>query len=162
MLYTEPRIKREAAMFRPSKFGRRALGALLIALAACAPASAQTPTFSIEGVVSDEQQAVLPGVSVTVTNTSTGLTRTVITDAGGRYVVPSMPTEGQYRIQVELTGFAHAVRDALVFNAGQRALINFTMRLSTMQETITVAGDAPIVQTTTSEVSSTVDRRQFE
>src|SRR4051812_28530472 len=148
-------------MFRPSKFWRRALGALLLALLAYAPASAQTPTFSIEGVVSDEQQAVLPGVSVTVTNTSTGLSRAVITDAGGRYVVPSMPTEGRYRIQVELTGFANAVREGLVFNAGQRALINFTLRLSTMQETITVSGDAPIVQTTTSEVSSTIDRQQF-
>src|SRR3954470_11239349 len=162
MLYTEPRIKREAAMFRPSKFGRRALGALLIALAAFAPASAQTPTFSIEGVVSDEQQAVLPGVSVTVINTSTGLTRTVVTDTGGRYVIPSMPTEGRYRIQAELTGFANAVRDGLAFNAGQHALLNFTLRLSAVQETITVAGDAPIVQTTSSEVSSTIDRQQFE
>ena len=149
-------------MFSPWKFWKGGFAALLFAIAACAPASAQTPTFSIEGVVSDEQQAVLPGVSVTATNTSTGLTRTVITDTGGRYVIPSMPTEGRYRIQVELTGFANAVRDGLVFNAGQRALINFTMRLSTVQETITVAGDAPIVQTTTSEVSSTVDRQQFE
>src|SRR6185503_14651733 len=131
------RINGRLSMFNPWKFWRRGFAALLIALAACAAASAQTPTFSIEGVVSDEQQAVLPGVSVTVTNASTGLTRTVITDTGGRYVVPSMPTEGRYRIQVELTGFANAVRDGLVFNAGQRALINFTMQLSTVQETIT-------------------------
>src|SRR3954468_7129750 len=93
-------INGRLSMFSPWKFWIHGFVALLIALAAYAPASAQTPTFSIEGVVSDEQQAVLPGVSVTVTNTSTGLTRAVITDTGGRYVIPSMPTEGRYRIQV--------------------------------------------------------------
>ena len=65
-------------------------------------------------------------------------------------------------MQVELTGFATAVREDIVFNAGQRALINFSLRLSTVQETITVAGDTPIVQTTSSEVSSTIDRQAFE
>ena len=120
----------------------------------CTTAFAQTPTFSLEGVVSDAQQAVLPGATVTITNTATGLTRAVVTDAGGRYVIASMPTEGRYRVQVELTGFANAVREDIVFNAGQRALINFSLQLSTVQETITVAGDAPIVQTTSSEVST--------
>ena len=85
---------------------RRGFAALLIAIGAHATAAAQTPTFSLEGVVSDEQQAVLPGVTVTITNTSTGLTRAVVTDTGGRYVIASMPTEGRYRVQVELTGFA--------------------------------------------------------
>ena len=47
---------------------------------------------------------MLPGATVTITNTATGLTRAVVTDAGGRYVVTSMPTEGRYRVQVELPG----------------------------------------------------------
>jgi len=141
---------------------RRGLAALLITLGAHAAAFAQTPTFSLEGVVSDAQQAVLPGATVTITNTATGLTRAVVTDAGGRYVITSMPTEGRFRVQVELTGFATAVREDIVFSAGQRALINFSLRLSTVQETITVAGDTPIVQTTSSEVSSTIDRQAFE
>ena len=123
---------------------------------------AQSPTFALEGVVSDAQQAVLPGVSVTVQNVSTGLSRGAITDSGGRFVITAMPTEGRYRVQVDLTGFATEVRDNLTFNAGQRAVINFSLRLSTVQETITVAGDAPVVQTTSSEVSSTIDRNAFE
>ena len=110
------------------KYWKRGFAALLIALGAHATAFAQTPTFSLEGVVTDAQQAVLPGVTVTITNTATGLTRTVTTDTGGRYVVTSMPTEGRYRVQVELTGFANAVREDLVFNAGQRALINFSLQ----------------------------------
>ena len=67
--------------------------------------------------------------------------------------------KGGTALQVELTGFATAVREDIVFSAGQRALINFALKLSTVQETITVAGDTPIVQTTSSEVSSTIDRQ---
>jgi outer membrane receptor protein involved in Fe transport len=138
------------------------LAALVTVLIAFAPAFAQTPTFSVEGVISDAQQAVLPGATVTITNIATGLVRATTTDAGGRYVFTAMPTEGRHRIQVELAGFATAVREDIVFNAGQRAAINFALRLSTVQETITVAGDTPIVQTTSSEVSSRIDRQAFE
>jgi hypothetical protein len=137
-----------------------AFAALLVTLSV--PTAAQTPTFSVEGVVTDAQQAVLPGATVTVRNVATGLVRDAVTDGGGRYVFTSLPVEGRYEIAVELTGFSTQVRTNLVFNAGQRAVINVQLSLSTVQETITVAGDSPIVQTTTSEVTSTIDRTQFE
>src|SRR3982751_2443679 len=108
---------------------RHGFAVLLIALVAHASAFAQTPTFAVEGVVSDAQQAVLPGATVTITNTATGLTRSTVTDNGGRYVFTAMPTEGKHRLQVELAGFATAVREDIVFNAGQRPLINFALRL---------------------------------
>ncbi len=136
--------------------------ALCISLLVSTSSLAQTPTFALEGVVTDAQQAVLPGVTVTVHNTATGLTRVVVTGDGGRFVVRALPPEGQYRVQVELTGFATEVRQGLRFNAGQNVLLNFSMKLSTVQETITVAGDAPIVQSTSSEVASTIDRQAFE
>jgi hypothetical protein len=138
--------------------------ALLALLLPCASpiAFAQNPTFAVEGVVEDAQQAVLPGATVTVQNVSTGLNRTATTDEGGRFVIRALPPEGRYRIQVELPGFATEVRENLTFNAGQNAVINFSLKLSTVQETITVAGDAPIVQTTSAEVSSTIDQRAFE
>lgn len=123
---------------------------------------AQNPTFALEGVVVDAQQAVLPGVTVTVQNISTGLTRTATTDNGGRFVVRALPPEGQYRVQVELPGFATEVREGLKFNAGQNVVLNFSLKLSSVQETITVAGDSPMVQTTSSEVTSTIDRTAFE
>src|SRR4029453_3898984 len=110
------------------KYWRHGFAALLIVLGAHARAFAQTPTFSVEGVVSDAQQAVLPGATVTITNSATGLTRATTTDAGGRCVFASMPTEGRYHLQVELTGFATAVREDIIFNAGQRALINFSLK----------------------------------
>jgi hypothetical protein len=125
-------------------------------------AFAQNPTFALEGLVMDAQQAVLPGATVTAQNTSTGLTRTATTDEGGRFVIRALPPEGRYSVKVELSGFATEVRENLAFNAGQNVVLNFSLKLSSVQETITVAGDAPIVQTTSSEVSSTIDRTAFE
>jgi Carboxypeptidase regulatory-like domain/TonB dependent receptor len=142
---------------------RYAIGVLLVLLVGTSRAAfAQTPTFNLEGVVSDAQQAVLPGATVTVQNIATGLTRTVTTDAGGRWVVRALPPEGRYKVQVDMQGFATEVRDNLQFNAGQNGVLNFSLRLSSVQETITVAGNAPIVQTTSSEVSSTIDQTSFE
>lgn len=136
---------------------------LLVAILAIPAAGrAQTPTFSVEGVVSDAQQAVLPGVAVSLRNVATGLVRSATTDEAGRYVFTNLPIEGRYELQTELPGFATQLRNNLTFNAGQRAVINVTMQLSTVQETVTVAGDSPIVQTTSSEVSTTIDRTQFE
>src|SRR5438552_10448239 len=122
----------------------------VLAIAECLTASgvlAQKPTFDIEGVVTDAQQAVLPGGTVTLQNTATGLVRTVVTDESGRYVITALPPEGQYSIKVEVPGFATEVRSALVFNAGQRPVINFTLKLSSVQETVTVAGATPLVDT---------------
>ena len=125
-------------------------------------ALAQTPTFNIEGVVTDAQEAVLPGATVTIQNTATGLTRSVTSDESGRFVVRGLPPEGRYRVSVEIPGFATEVREGLAGNAGQNIVLNFTLKLSSVQETITVAGDAPIVQTTSSEVSSTIDQVAFQ
>ena len=140
------------------------LAVLVAGVGALTPshAGAQTPTFTVEGVITDEQQAVLPGATVTIHNVATNLSRTATTDAEGRYVFSALPPEGRYEITVELTGFSTQLRNNLTFNAGQRAVINVPMKLSNIQETITVAGESPLVQITSSEVSSTIDRRAFE
>jgi outer membrane receptor protein involved in Fe transport len=138
------------------------LAVLFVAFVAERPALAQKPTFEIEGVVFDAQQAVLPGVTLTVQNVSTGLSRTATTDEGGRYVFAALPPEGTYKIQVEIPGFASEIRSGLTFNAGQRAVLNFTLKLSNVQETVTVAGESPMVQTTSAEVTQTIDHNAFE
>jgi len=140
--------------------GRRVLILVGIAVALAAPAAAQKPTFDIEGVVSDAQQGVLPGATVTLRNVATGLAREITTDANGRYVFASLPP-GQYVLQTALSGFATERRENLTFNAGQRAIMNVTLRLSAVQETVTVTGDSPIVQTTSAEVTKTIESRDL-
>jgi carboxypeptidase family protein/TonB-dependent receptor-like protein len=125
-------------------------------------ALAQTPTFNVEGVVADAQQAVLPGATVTIHNTATGLTRSVNTDEGGRFVVRGLPPDGRYRVSVEIPGFATEVRENFVGNAGQNVVLNFVLKLSSVQETVTVAGESPMVQTTSSEVSSLIEQGAFQ
>ena len=132
-------------------------------LGAPSTAFAQNPTFALEGVVIDAQQAVLPGATVTVQNVSTGLTRTVTTDDGGRFVVAGAAARRALHA-CRSSSPASPPRSARTwsFNAGQNVVLNFSLKLSPVQETITVAGESPIVQTTSSEVTSTIDRTAFE
>src|SRR5262249_38811747 len=126
-----------------------------------APAAAQKPTFDLEGVVMDAQQGVLPGATVTLHNVATGLTRETATDPGGRYMFTALPPAGQYVLTTALAGFATERRENLTFNAGQRAVLNVTLRLSAVQETVTVSGDTPVVQTTSAEVTKTIESRDL-
>ena len=135
---------------------------LMVELAGGRAAYAQKPTFDLEGVVTDAQQAVLPGATVTIRNMATGLTRSTSTDENGRFVFASLPPEGNYTLQTELAGFATELRQDLVFNAGQRVVLNFSLKLSSVQETITVAGETPLVQTTNAEVSKTIDTKDLQ
>ena len=93
-----------------------------MALAVAAPAAAQKPTFDLDGVVTDAQQGVLPGATVTLQNVANGLSRETATDANGRYVFTSLPPAGQYILQTSLAGFASERRENLTFNAGQHAV----------------------------------------
>jgi outer membrane receptor protein involved in Fe transport len=146
---------------RTSALACRVCLAACLAVAFAAPAAAQKPTFDIEGIVTDPQQAVLPGATVTLRNVATGLTRETATDAEGRYLFASLPPAGQYVLQTSLSGFATERRENLTFNAGQRVVLNITLKLSSLQETVTVAGDAPLVQSTSAEVTKTIQSAEL-
>src|SRR5205809_4273831 len=141
------RLEVSMILKRSQAFARRVLLLSGVALAITAPAAAQKPTFDIEGVVTDAQQAVLPGATVTLQNVATGLSREIATDANGRYVFTALPPAGQYVLQTSLAGFATERRENLTFNAGQRVVLNVTLKLSNVQETVTVSSESPVVQT---------------
>jgi hypothetical protein len=122
-------------------------------------AQAQT-TGSIFGIVQDESEAVIPGATVTIRNVDTGLTRSTVTDADGRYEVLSLPP-GSYEIQAELAGFQTAVRRGVVLTVGREAQVNFTVRVGDVAETLVVTGEAPLVETTSAAMSQVVDSKQI-
>jgi hypothetical protein len=125
----------------------RILGVLLAAAGVAGPAAAQSQAINgnIEGVVRDTSGAVLPGVTVTVTNVDTGARRVVITDATGTYQALLLPL-GTYRVRSELQGFKTMERTGVTLNAGQTATVNFAMSVGGVEETVTVTADAPIAE----------------
>ena len=91
---------------------RRSAIAGLVLLLTCAPLFAQA-TADLNGRVADESGAVLPGVTVTATQTDTGFARTAVTDGNGVYTMPNLPT-GPYRLEVSLQGFRTYVQTGIV------------------------------------------------
>jgi hypothetical protein len=101
-------------------------------------------------------------VSVTLTNTDTGLTRTVVTDANGRFRVPLLPV-GPYRLTAELGGFQTLQRDGLVLNVGAlQSLGDLTIEVATVEEVITVTAESPLIETGRSVSAATFDSREIE
>src|SRR6476660_8511368 len=104
----------------------RALCAALLSVVLAAPAAYAQSTAtngSIEGTVVDSSGAVLPGVTVTVTNTDTGTARTVVTNDKGLYRAPLLPL-GSYRVVAELQGFKKFEQTGITLSVGQAAVIN--------------------------------------
>src|SRR5215472_11359912 len=120
--------------------------------------SAQVTTGTILGVVQDVSGAVIPGVSVTVKNVDTGNTRTATTDEGGRYTVPDL-TLGNYEVDGQLPGFQTEVRSGITLSVGRAAVVNFALKVGQLSDKVTITEEAPLVESTTSAMSSLVDER---
>jgi Carboxypeptidase regulatory-like domain len=133
------------------------LGALLVLLSA-GPLSAQA-TATINGRVVDQGSAVLPGATINITNTATGVARDTITNEQGLYNVPALPP-GTYNIKAELPGFAAATRTEMELLAGSTVTVDLTLGVAAVQENVTVAGQVPLIETSTAVVASSI--RQTE
>ncbi|MEZ5291225.1 MAG: TonB-dependent receptor [Vicinamibacterales bacterium] len=125
---------------------RRLLFAFILTALAALPAAAQSTAIngSIEGVITDESGAVLPGVTVTITNLDTGDTRVVVTNESGLYRAPLLPL-GTYRVDAELQGFKKLEQSGIAISAGQTAVISLKLGVGAVTETISVTAAAPLV-----------------
>jgi Carboxypeptidase regulatory-like domain/TonB dependent receptor-like, beta-barrel len=123
------------------------LALLVVAAAAAAFAQVSATTGSINGKVSDATGGVLPGVTVTIASPSMQGTRSDVTDQQGDYRFPAVPP-GEYRITYELTGFGAVVREGVRVGLGFTATVNIEMRVASLQETVTVTGESPVVDVT--------------
>jgi carboxypeptidase family protein len=142
---------------------RRLLAALAMLLAAAVPpAAAQVSTFDLSGTVLDSSDAVLPGATVTLRNTKTGLVRTETADERGRYHFIALPVVGEYAVKAELAGFAGEERAGLVFQANSKPVIDFQLKVAAVTEATTVTAAAPILETRKAELSLTVDQKKIE
>ena len=138
---------------------RRVLICALVVLAA-ATAQAQVQTGSIAGSVTDSSNAVLPGVTVTLTGEKLiGGAQTEVTDASGSYRFDRLPP-GSYRVKFELQGFRGIDRADIIVNAAFVATVNVKLEVGNVTETITVTGESPTVDTR-SNVQQTVMGQQI-
>ena len=115
---------------------------------------------TISGAVRDASGAVIPRVAVTLTNLDTGITRTVTTNAQGRYNAPTLPL-GNYQVRAEVAGFQAGVRTGIVLTVGQEAVVDFALRVGEVTQTVEVTGEAPLVETTSGAVSGLVGEQQM-
>ena len=134
----------------------RRLLTLVVILVLPVAAFAQEATFT--GTITDSTGAVLPGVTITAVHAASGNTFTTVTDERGEFRIPVRV--GNYTLTAELSGFT-TVNRTLQILVGQTANVDVQMAPSTVQETVTVTGEAPLVDTTTSTVGANIDPRQM-
>jgi len=123
--------------------------------------SASAQDASVVGTVTDESKAVLPGATVTATERSTGRTFVDVANERGEYRILRLPP-GRYEFKAELAGFSTMVLSDVELLVGQNATVAFVLKLATVQESVTVTGESPLVDLRSSQVSGNVDRRQME
>ena len=132
------------------------LSALLsLSLAAPALAQSQGANGAIEGTVTDSSAGVLPGVTVTVTNVGTGLERSMVTNEKGLYRAPLLPL-GTYKVVAELQGFKRFEQAGITLSVGQSAVVNVTLNVGAVSETITVNADSPLIDTSRIDIGHTM------
>jgi hypothetical protein len=139
----------------------RLIACLFVSLVAwTSSAAAQAvSTASIAGTVRDASNAVLPGVTVTATQTDTGLMRTTVSDEAGGYTVTSLPV-GPYRLEFSLQGFRTAVQTGIVLQVNTNPTINATLELGDLTETIQVEASAGLIETRNPGIGMVVENER--
>ena len=133
----------------------------LYVLGAAAPLLAQGGRAEINGTVTDAQKAVLPGVTVTVTNEETGLMREAVTDGTGRYVIPQL-LPGPYTIKADLSGFQPMTRSNMVVRVGEELTVPLTLSLAGVTETLVVTAEAPLVESTSNRIGTNITSSEID
>ncbi len=116
---------------------------------------------SLTGVITDTSGARIAAASISVTNLETGAARSSVTDDAGRYEVLALPV-GEYKISASKTGFQEQTRGGIHLAVGQEAEVDLTLKVGAEKQQVLVKEEAPIVSTTTSDISGLVGERQVK
>src|SRR5215216_1058689 len=117
---------------------------------------------TVTGVVKDEKGGLVPGAAVKIVNVGTNAERTATTSADGVYEITQL-VPGNYRLEVQATGFSKFVQEPVVINVLQRTTVNPDLKVGGIGETVTVTGESTaLVETTKTDVSGVVDQRRLE
>jgi hypothetical protein len=125
-----------------------------------APAPGYAQEASLSGTVTDSTGAVLPGVTVSAVNEASGNVFEAVTDERGTYRMPTRT--GTFRVTAALAGFTDVTRTGVMLLVGQQAVVNIELTLSSLAESVTVTGEAPLLETTSSSMAGNIDPRQMQ
>src|SRR5688572_6218944 len=140
----------------------RSLAGVVLVLVASAVASAQVgSTAQISGTVRDVSGGVLPGADVTATQTDTGATRSAVANETGGFVLSNLPI-GPYRLEATLTGFRSFARTGIVLQVNANPVINVTLPLGDLTETVSVEAAAPLIETRSPSIGQVIENERIE
>src|SRR5882672_6256213 len=135
------------------------LGAVIAGFAASGVA--QTIRGTLTGTVSDSSGGVVPGATVTATNAATGIAASVVTNQQGGYTMPLLPP-GNYSVMVELPGFKRYVHSGVVVEIAQTTRLDAQLQIGAVSEDVHVAGESPLVRSTTAELGQVIEMKQIQ
>jgi hypothetical protein len=124
-------------------------------------AQSQANTGSIQGVVLDPAGSAIFGGEVSIQNTETNFTRRVTTDGEGRFRVVLLPL-GMYKVTVTAPNFATLVRDGITLGVGQTVNLTLGLTVTAVQQTVSVTGEAPVIETSKVENSTFIDEQSIK
>jgi hypothetical protein len=119
-------------------------------------AHAQVAGATITGTVSDQSGGVLPQAAISIKNIATGITRTSTTSTAGFYSIPNL-LPGSYEIRASAQGFSTELQTGITLTVGEQQVLNFTLQVGQMAQTVEVSTEAPNVELASSSISATVN-----
>src|SRR5262245_11787395 len=155
------RLSVTSACGRRSSMRRGLVGPFILILLSCLalPAAVFAQEATISGTVKDSTAAVIPGVAVRAVHEATGTQFEAFTDERGNFRIPVRI--GVYRITAQLAGFATLDRTGLEVLVGQQVVLNLVLMPSAVAESVTVTGEAPLVDVSSSHLGGNIDSRQL-
>ena len=139
---------------------RFALGVSLTLLVWAPRLWSQTTTGAILGTVAGPDEVLLPGASITIINTATNTRRTTVSDSDGNYQVTVLPPGG-YRIEAELAGFSRSVRSGIRLQVNQKALVDITLEIGSVDFEVSVVADAPMIEAVSAGIGTVIDNKKI-
>src|SRR5688572_12638052 len=150
-------------MLSPVLFARlgRAVWTIALCTLLAAPLAYGQSTSTFNGRILDQGDLVLPGVTVTATNVNTGVARTTVSNEQGQYFIGGLEP-GTYRVETDLAGFGPSFRENVRLDVNSVLTIDFQLGVAGLAETLTVTGEAPLIETTQSKVANTIETTEVQ
>ena len=122
--------------------------------------SAQTPTATLQGTVSDSSRAVVPQAKMVIINIDTNVAKELLTDSTGHYVQPSL-LPGRYTVVAEKVGFRSVRQESVKLDVGQIRDVNFTLEVGGIADTVTVEAAPPALDTATATIGQVIEHKRI-